>query len=557
MDWGSRGNASGVNLPVLRGHNDALVLDLLRGAGLVGLPGLGRGDLARRTGLTPQAVSKITARLRAEGMVADAGREASTGGKPRTLLRLVPEARYAIGVHLDRDELTALRVDLAGRVVARRRGPLDFGAGPDAAVEELVRAVVGVWGADGGGCGRGGGGGGGHGDGGGFGGGLGGGGGRADVGARGEGGGYGYADGDGSGHGDGGEGGGYGHGEGGGYGGGHGDTCGGHGEGGGGGHGDGGGEGGGGGHGDGGGEGGGGGHGGGYGEGEGGGCGGGYGEGEGGGCGYGGGGGCVHGDGDGQDGGADGRLPVLGVGVAAPGPLDWRTGVLGRVTGHPEWEGFPLREVLEGRLGLPVLVDKDTNAGVAGAGASFGAAAAGEVGSAGAGSGGGSQGGGFGGGFGLAVAYVHVGTGLGAGLRLVGGGEVYRGRRSAAGEFGHQVLRLDGPPCRCGGRGCAEVLCLEAVADGRLEEAARIVGEATANLVALLDVDRVLLGGRVVAAAPGVFLDGVRAVVGARSLALPLSLAGSEGVRVDLAEVGVAEGAAELVLAPVFGRGVG
>lgn len=362
-----------MNLPVLRGHNDALVLDLLRGAGPAGL---GRGDLAARTGLTPQAVSKITARLRGDGLVADAGREASTGGKPRTLLRLVPGARHAVGVHLDRDELTAVRVDLAGSVVADWRVPLDFGAGPDAVVEEAVRAV-----------------------------------------AR------------------------------------------------------------------------------------------------------------VAGDGP----------PVLGVGVAAPGPLDWRTGVLGRVTGYPRWEGFPLREVLEGRLGVPVRVDKDTNAGVAGA--ALGGAAAGE-----------------------AVAYVHVGTGLGAGLRLAGGGEVYRGRRSAAGEFGHQVLRLDGPPCRCGGRGCAEVLCLDAVAGGRLEEAARIVGEAAANLVALLDVDRVLLGGRVVAAAPGVFVEGVRGVVAARSLTggagVGAAGGGGDGVRVGLAEVSVAEGAAELVLAPVFGRGV-
>ncbi|MFB6524485.1 ROK family protein [Streptomyces sp. NPDC056401] len=352
----------GVNLPVLRGHNDALVLDLLRGAGPAGL---GRGDLAARTGLTPQAVSKIAARLRDEGLVADAGREASTGGKPRTLLRLVPEARYAVGLHLDRDELTAVRVDLAGRVVADGRVPLDFGAGPEAVVEEAVRAVARV-------------------------------------------------------------------------------------------------------------------------------------------C---------------------GDRPLLGVGVAAPGPLDWRTGVLGRVTGFPEWEGFPLREVLEGRLGVPVRVDKDTNAGAAFGGAVFGEAV-----------------------FGEAVAYVHVGTGLGAGLRLAGSGEVYRGRRSAAGEFGHQVLQLDGPVCRCGGRGCAEVLCLDAVAGGRLEEAARIVGEAAANLVALLDVDRVVLGGRVVAAAPGVFLAGVRGVLGARAFV-------GGAVEVGLAVGSVAEGAAELVLGPLFGRG--
>lgn len=88
------GGRGGVNLPALRGHNEALLLDLLRSAGA---PGLGRAELAARTGLTPQAVSKITARLAAEGLVAEAGRGASTGGKPRTLLRLVPQARHGVG----------------------------------------------------------------------------------------------------------------------------------------------------------------------------------------------------------------------------------------------------------------------------------------------------------------------------------------------------------------------------------------------------------------------------------------------------------------------------
>ncbi|KIF03126.1 hypothetical protein PL81_26080, partial [Streptomyces sp. RSD-27] len=94
----NRGNAEGgrggANLPALRGHNEALVLELLRAAGP---PGLGRPELAARTGLTPQAVSKITARLAAEGLVAEAGRDASTGGKPRTRLRPVPGAPPAGG----------------------------------------------------------------------------------------------------------------------------------------------------------------------------------------------------------------------------------------------------------------------------------------------------------------------------------------------------------------------------------------------------------------------------------------------------------------------------
>ncbi|MEU9300360.1 ROK family transcriptional regulator [Streptomyces sp. NPDC048269] len=368
MNRGTRGNGDGgrggVNLPALRGYNEALLLDLLRGAGPAGL---GRAELAARTGLTPQAVSKITARLGGEGLVAEAGRAASTGGKPRTLLRLVPQAGHAVGVHVDRDELRAVRVDLAGSVVAESGGPLDFGAGPDEVVEAVVRALARV---------------------------------RDPAGP-----------------------------------------------------------------------------------------------------------------------------PLLGVGVAAPGPLDHRAGVMGRVTGFPEWEGFPLREVLSGRLGVPVVLDKDTNAGAAGAGG----AGCGGVGGEAAGT----------------SVYLHVGSGLGAGLRL--GGDVYRGARSGAGEFGHQVLRLDGPPCRCGARGCAEVLCLAAVDRGDLAGAARILGEGAANVVALLDVDRVLLGGRVVDAAPEVFVDGVRAVLVARALA-------SEPPVVGLAEVGVAEGAAELVLAPFFGR---
>ncbi|MFC9685333.1 winged helix-turn-helix transcriptional regulator, partial [Streptomyces sp. NPDC056948] len=137
-----RGSGGGVNLLVLRSHNAALVLDLLRTAGA---DGISRLELAERTGLTPQAVSKITARLREDGLAAEAGRRASTGGKPRTVLRLVPEAGHAVGVHLDRDEVRAVLVDLRGTVVGERRAPLDLGAGAPAvltAVTEAVRETV-------------------------------------------------------------------------------------------------------------------------------------------------------------------------------------------------------------------------------------------------------------------------------------------------------------------------------------------------------------------------------------------------------------------------------
>ncbi|MFJ8024374.1 ROK family protein [Streptomyces sp. NPDC096311] len=449
MAYVNRTNAeSGVNLLALRSHNAALVLDLLRTAGE---GGISRLELAERTRLTPQAVSKITARLRADGLAAEAGRRASTGGKPRTVLRLVPEAGHAVGLHLDRDEVTVVLCDLTGAVVAERRVPLDLGAGADAVVESAAGEVEALL--------------------------------------------------------------------------------------------------------------------------------------------------------------AGAGVSVLGVGVALPGPLDHARGVLHRVTGFPEWDGFPLRDALAGRLGVPVVVDKDTNAaalGIAVAGSGVGALGGGDSGTPGsagparasgsagpagasgsAGPAGASGSAGPAGASGSAgpagasdpsgssgpadsagpagpagpsgplesFAYLHLGTGLGAGL-VIGGG-VHRGARTGAGEFGHQVIQLDGPPCGCGNRGCIEALCLAAVDRGAVGEAARVLGVGAANLVGLLDIDLVLLGGRTVAAHEEAFVRGVGAVLEERARlegvddgAIPVRVAPG-GAR------GVAEGAAQLLLAPLFGRGEG
>ncbi|AEW94276.1 MULTISPECIES: ROK family transcriptional regulator [Streptomycetaceae] len=324
---------AGANLPVLRGHNTALVLELLRQATVGDGPGVSRAELAERTGLTPQAVSKIVARLRADGLADEAGRTPSTGGKPRTLLRLVRTARYAVGVHLDRDELTTVLVDLAGEPVTARTVPFDLGAPPEtllSAVATRVRDVVaGVPAAD-----------------------------------------------------------------------------------------------------------------------------------------------------------------VLGAGVAAPGPLDHARGVLHRVTGFPGWDGYPLRDALADRLSLPVVLDKDTNTAALAVQAARPDSTA-------------------------SFAYLHLATGLGAGLVL--GGTLYRGARTGAGEFGHQTVELAGPLCGCGNRGCLEALCLVALRRRDAAGAARLLGVGAANLVALLDIDHVVLGGRAVLAAPDVYTRHVAATLALRA----------------------------------------
>ncbi len=54
------------------------------------------------------------------------------------------------------------------------------------------------------------------------------------------------------------------------------------------------------------------------------------------------------------------------------------------------------------------------------------------------------------------LIFVNCATGVGAGIIM--NDRLYSGARGMAGEIGHSVLQLNGLPCPCGRRGCAETL---------------------------------------------------------------------------------------------------
>ena len=91
-----------------------VVLDLIRSARTIS-----RVGLAAASGLTPPTISEVVRDLMTDGLVVEAGRGPSTGGKPPTLLQLHPPARYSVGVQLERNTCVIVVVDLAGRQVAR------------------------------------------------------------------------------------------------------------------------------------------------------------------------------------------------------------------------------------------------------------------------------------------------------------------------------------------------------------------------------------------------------------------------------------------------------
>lgn len=121
---------------------------------------------------------------------------------------------------------------------------------------------------------------------------------------------------------------------------------------------------------------------------------------------------------------------IQGVGVGVPGPMNPKTGRVERSPHLGGWEGFPLRSFLEKRLKLPVLITNDANA------AALGEKVFGEGRNA------------------KNFVYLTISTGIGGGIVL--DGKLLAGSSFGAGEIGHTIVVPGGVRCGCGHRGCLE-----------------------------------------------------------------------------------------------------
>lgn len=200
---------------------------------------------------------------------------------------------------------------------------------------------------------------------------------------------------------------------------------------------------------------------------------------------------------------------IVGVGVAASGLVDSYTGVNIIAPNLAGWHNVPIRDYLTARLNLPVIVDNNVRAMALGE-TLFGTAKQAR-----------------------AMAFIYARAGVGAGL--VVNGELYHGAAAGAGEIGHTTILPDGGDvCHCGNTGCLETLISEpailrlaeslndthpeiktALLDGygspldrifalaqshallreQLENRARYMGIALANLVNIFNPELIVLGG--------------------------------------------------------------
>jgi predicted NBD/HSP70 family sugar kinase len=157
---------------------------------------------------------------------------------------------------------------------------------------------------------------------------------------------------------------------------------------------------------------------------------------------------------------------IEGVGVSLPGLVDPSTGNALYIP-YFLWRDLPISEMISKAVGLPVVIDNDANA-VALAELWFGRPEVND-----------------------ARDFILVLVAEGVGTGIIFDGQVYRGQRGAAGEFGHMVIGRGAPvPCSCGSDDCWEAFSSERAAIARYVK----FSGASNNVTFIEVVDRALAG---------------------------------------------------------------
>ncbi|WP_203289089.1 ROK family protein [Metabacillus sp. cB07] len=125
------------------------------------------------------------------------------------------------------------------------------------------------------------------------------------------------------------------------------------------------------------------------------------------------------------------KYSIQGIGIGTAGRVNVRTGEIVYATDNlPGWEGTKLKELVEGKFGLPAAIENDANAALigemwTGAAQNF-----------------------------QDTVMLTLGTGVGGAQAVCG--RIHHGTGWSGGEWGHSILYPGGKPCNCGLRGCIE-----------------------------------------------------------------------------------------------------
>lgn len=209
---------------------------------------------------------------------------------------------------------------------------------------------------------------------------------------------------------------------------------------------------------------------------------------------------------------------IVAMGVGLPGLIESATQQVKILPNLPDVSSINIHAEMVSATGLPVIFDNDANAATYG---EWRCGAAKHSNNA---------------------VYISVGTGIGGGIIL--GGALQRGAIGYGGEFGHVKVGVESMECSCGSAGCLETVAsgpnivrrtremvfnnptfmrsplaskmssrltcediIEAASHGDelairvMNDTANYLGTAIANVINILNIDLIVLGGPVMAAA--------------------------------------------------------
>lgn len=201
-----------------------------------------------------------------------------------------------------------------------------------------------------------------------------------------------------------------------------------------------------------------------------------------------------------------GNKNLAGIGIAMAAMYDRNTGKIFSWSNNNKWNNYPIYQKLTERYNVPIVIEDDANAAALGE-KSMGAAK--EVDS---------------------FVYVTISTGIGSGIVM--NNHLLTGKHGWAGDFGHIKVSDEDVVCSCGAKGCLQAMAsgpaivkkfkkisklkgydinpdidLKDIAEmanqgiqeavDLFKEAGTYIGNALANLVILLDVPIIVLGGGV------------------------------------------------------------
>jgi glucokinase len=125
-----------IDLPAMRRLNALRILDAVRRHGPIS-----RASLARRSGLSPPAVSALVDDLIDRwGLLREIGQDVSTGGRRPTLVKFAEDYGCVVGLDLGSTAIRYALADLSGTVIARTEEPIDHPI-PDRLVEQMAAGI--------------------------------------------------------------------------------------------------------------------------------------------------------------------------------------------------------------------------------------------------------------------------------------------------------------------------------------------------------------------------------------------------------------------------------